>query len=125
MHFSRELRAFDSRSFADNPLAATFGALDKRPIDCRPTSGSIDLSRNSLFPRLDPMHSLYSHHVTPMSSHIPSGYVYPSLADYHHPPPSHSMVLGTRDYLASFSRPADMPFYLRRDMDDRLGGGRR
>lgn len=122
-HSSREHRPFETRSFLDSPLVPSLGSLDKRPIDYRPSTGSIDLNRNSLYPRYEPMHAMYSHHVTPLTPHI-SGYPYPSssfLTDYH-PPPAHPMILGTRDPMASLVRTSDAPFYIRHDFDDRLGG---
>ena len=122
-HSSREHRACEARSFLDNPLVPSLGSLDKRPIDYHPSAGSIDLNRNSLYPRFEPMPTLYSHHVTPISQHI-AGYPYPGssfLADYHSAP-GHPMVLGTRDSMTSLVRTPDTPFYIRHDLDDRFGG---
>jgi hypothetical protein len=122
-HSSREHRSCETRSFLDNPLVPSLGSLDKRPIDYRPSAGSIDLNRNSLYGRFDPMPTLYPHHVTPMAPHI-SGYPYPSssfLTDYHSAP-RHPMVLGTRDPMTSLVRTSDAPFFIMHDFDDRLGG---
>ena len=118
-HSSREHRLCEPRSFLNSALVPSLGSLDKRPMDYRSSAGSIDLNRNSLYPRFEPMHALYSHHVTP---HLP-GYPYPSssfLADYH--TPGHPLMLGTRDPMASLVGTPDAPFYIRRDFDDRLSG---
>ena len=122
-HSSREHRPFETRSFLDSPLVPSLGSLEKRPIDYRPSTGSIDLNRNSLYPRYEPMNAMYPHHVTPITPHI-TGYPYPSssfLADYH-PPPAHPMILGPRDPMTSLVRTSDAPFYIRHDFDDRLSG---
>jgi hypothetical protein len=122
-HSSREHRPCETRSFLDNPLVPSLGRLDKRPIDYRPSAGSIDLNRNSLYARYEPMPALYSHHVTPIPPHI-TGYPYPSssfLADYHSAP-GHPMVLGTRDPMTSLVRTSDAPLYIMHDFDDRFGG---
>ena len=122
-HSSREHRPYETRSFLDNPLVPSLGGLDKRPIDYRPSAGSIDLNRNSIYARYEPMPTLYPHHMAPMTPHI-SGYPYPSssfLTDYHSAP-RHPMVLGPRDPITPLVRTPDAPFYIMHDFDDRLGG---
>lgn len=124
-HSSRDHRVCETRSFLDNPLVPSLVSLDKRPMDYhRTTTGSIDLNRNSLYPRLEPMHTLYSHHVPPLTPHMTGYYPgSPFITDYH-PEPGRGMVLGGRDSMTSLVRPPDIPFFVRHDLDDRLGGRR-
>lgn len=121
-HNHMESRPSQTRSFFDNPLIP-LNNLEKRPFDYGRSVGSIDLNRNTLYPRFDPMMSVHSPHVTSLTP--PIGYIYPGapfVADsMYHPSLGQGMFLGSRDPIPSFGRGQDMPFYLRREgFDDRM-----
>lgn len=113
-HIPREPRPTETRSFLDKPLLS-LNTLDKRPVDYRTSTGSIDLNRNTLYPRFDPMMTVHSPHVNSLTPSVGLGYVYPGapfLADsMYHSSLGQGMFLGSQDSMTSLGRTQDLSFY--------------
>lgn len=129
-HAPREPRPLETRqSYPGNSHLSPLNTFDKRPFDYRASVGSIDLNRNTLYSRLDPMMAVHSPHVTSLNPHIGLGYVYPGapfVADsaMYHSPLGHGMFLGGHhDPMSSLAaRSQDVAgFYRRREnIDERV-----
>ena len=128
-HAPREPRPLETRqSYPGNNHLSLLNTYDKRPLDYRASIGSIDLNRNALYPRMDPMMAVHSPHMTSMTPPLGLGYVYPGtpfVADsMYHSPLGHGMFLGGHhDPMSSLAgRSQDVTgFYRRREnVDDRV-----